>query len=114
MTRRLLLLLCAVPIYGLAAPFVLASLGQDEHTAVQARVAATSLRRSADYRPGLDFRLAFPAARVERVWYEPGSCPQDDPFAGHPNAQWRVELRYYSYFAVPGPVLQVRCGGWAW
>ncbi len=59
-------------------------------------------------------RLALPAARVRRVWRDPGHCPPSDPGGREPYADWRAEVRYYTYFGIPGPVLHVSCGGWAW
>jgi hypothetical protein len=59
-------------------------------------------------------RLALPAARVQRVWHEPGHCPRGEPGGSEPYAAWRAEVRYFTYFGIPGPRLQVRCGGWAW
>jgi hypothetical protein len=59
-------------------------------------------------------RVAMPAVRVSRVWRDPGHCPQDDPGGREPYADWRAEVRFYTYFGIPGPVLSVTCGGWAW
>ncbi|MFN2564695.1 MAG: hypothetical protein ABR499_06740 [Gemmatimonadaceae bacterium] len=59
-------------------------------------------------------RLALPAARVRRVWRDPAHCPPGEPGGREPYADWRAEVRYYTYFGIPGPLLRVSCGGWAW
>jgi hypothetical protein len=59
-------------------------------------------------------RLLFPAARVTRVWRDPGHCPATEPGGREPHADYRAEVRLYTYFGVPGKTLQVTCGGWAW
>ena len=59
-------------------------------------------------------RIALPAVRVRRVWRDPGHCPGGQPGAQEPYADWRAEVRFYTYFGIPGPLLRVTCGGWAW
>jgi hypothetical protein len=59
-------------------------------------------------------RLGLPATRVGRVWREPGHCPINEPGGREPYADWRAEVRFYTYFGIPGPRLRVSCGGWAW
>ena len=59
-------------------------------------------------------RLAMPAVRIQRVWRDPGHCPSGEPGGREPYADWRAEVRFYSYFGIPGPVLRVSCGGWSW
>jgi hypothetical protein len=59
-------------------------------------------------------RVAMPAARVRHVWRDPGHCSQDEPGGRQAYADWRAEVRFYTYFGIPGPVLRVTCGGWAW
>jgi hypothetical protein len=59
-------------------------------------------------------RVLWPAARVERVWWEPGHCPSPGPGADGWLAAYRAQVRFYSFFAIPGPVLDVTCGGWSW
>jgi hypothetical protein len=59
-------------------------------------------------------RLALPAVRVVRVWRDPGHCPPSEPGGREPYADWRAEVRFYTYFGIPGPLLRVTCGGWAW
>ncbi len=59
-------------------------------------------------------RVAMPAVRVRRVWRDPGHCPRDEPGGREPYADWRAEVRFYTYFGIPGPLLHVTCGGWAW
>jgi hypothetical protein len=59
-------------------------------------------------------RLALPAARVQRVWRDPGHCPAGWPGGNEPYADWRADVRFYTYFGIPGPLLRVTCGGWSW
>jgi hypothetical protein len=59
-------------------------------------------------------RVALPAVRVRRVWRDPGHCPPNEPGGREPYADWRADARFYTYFGIPGPRLQVTCGGWAW
>jgi hypothetical protein len=59
-------------------------------------------------------RVAMPAVRVRRVWRDPGHCPRDEPGGREPYADWRAEVQFYTYFGLPGPLVRVTCGGWAW
>ena len=59
-------------------------------------------------------RILFPAARVTEVKYEPGSCPEGEPGSDSPYAQYRARVRFYTFFAIPGPSVVVTCGGWRW
>ena len=59
-------------------------------------------------------RVAMPGVRVRHVWRDPGHCPRSDPGGREPYADWRAEVRFYTYFGIPGPLLSVACGGWAW
>jgi hypothetical protein len=59
-------------------------------------------------------RLALPAVRVQRVWRDPGHCPSAEPGGREPHADWRADVRFFTYFGLPGPMLRVTCGGWAW
>ncbi len=59
-------------------------------------------------------RVAMPAARVERVWPDSERCMVSHPRGDEPFDGWRAEVRFYSYFGVPGPLLRVSCSGWSW
>lgn len=59
-------------------------------------------------------RLLLPAARVTEVKYEPGSCPVGEPGSDSPYAQYKARVRFYTFFAIPGPSIVVTCGGWRW
>jgi hypothetical protein len=59
-------------------------------------------------------RVLLPVARVSRVWREPGHCALNEPRPRGEAADFRAEVRFYSLFGVPGPVVHVRCGGWAY
>lgn len=59
-------------------------------------------------------RLLLPVARVEEVRFEPGSCPAGEPGSDEPGAQFTARVRFYTLFALPGPSVRARCGGWSW
>ena len=79
---------------------------------VQYRVAMGALQ---DYwvleRSGLS-SLVTPRARVTRVWEDKGHC--HDPRAGGETSDYRAEVRGISWFAIPGPTVDVSCGGLQW
>jgi hypothetical protein len=56
-------------------------------------------------------RLLVPGARVTRVWRDPGHCPPGEPGGREPTADWRAEARTHGWFGVPGPTVEVTCGG---
>lgn len=59
-------------------------------------------------------RLAFPGARVHRVWRDPGHCSPTEPGGREPTADYRAEAQAYSWFGIPGPRVEVTCGGWSY
>ena len=59
-------------------------------------------------------RMLMPAARVRRVWRDPGHCAPSEPGGREPYADYRAEVRFYTYFGIPAKVVHVTCGGWAW
>jgi hypothetical protein len=59
-------------------------------------------------------RLALPGARVTRVWREPGHCPPGEPGGREPAADYRAEVQPYGWFGIPGPRVEVTCGGWSY
>jgi hypothetical protein len=57
-------------------------------------------------------RLVAPGARVRRVWVDPGHC--HDLRANDMTAEYRAEVQGLLWFGIPGPVVDVTCGGWSW
>jgi hypothetical protein len=57
-------------------------------------------------------RLIFPVHIVTRVWRDPGHC--SDANSGAPFAEYRATVVALTWFAVPGSIIDVSCGGWLW
>jgi hypothetical protein len=100
------------------APFWAVPTGIDRYDGYEnptfAYIAQEAYERAWMHHDNPIMRLAFPAARVRRVWRDPGHCPPGEPGGREPYADWRAEVRYYTYFGIPGSLLRVSCGGWAW
>jgi hypothetical protein len=58
-------------------------------------------------------RVLLPAARVEEVRHEPGSCPKGEPGSDGAMSQYTARVRFHSWFGIPGPSVRVTCGGWS-
>ncbi len=59
-------------------------------------------------------RVLFPAARVEEVKHEPGSCPKGEPGSDGKLSQYTARVRFHTWFGIPGPTVRVTCGGWSY
>jgi hypothetical protein len=57
-------------------------------------------------------QIVTPGARVKRVWVQPGHC--HDPRASDASADYRAEVQGLSWFGIPGPIVDVVCGGKQW
>lgn len=105
----LVLLLCA----GAAVPFWLVSNGVDEYSGDARYVARQAYRAAWEWNDNPIGRALTPAARVQKVWRDPGHCI-GQPGAHTPYADWRAEVRYVTYFGIPAGKINVTCGGWAY
>ena len=57
-------------------------------------------------------QLVAPGARVERVWVEPGHCR--DARASGESANYRATVQGLWWYGIPGPIVDVTCGGMSW
>lgn len=112
--RRRWLIVALLIVGWASAPFWLIPNGIHSFDGAARQVAGEAHQAAWSHNDNPLGRLAFPAARVQRVWREPGHCRRGEPGGLEPFADWRAEVRFFSYFAIPGPVVHVRCGGWAW
>ena len=55
-------------------------------------------------------RIAIRATRVTRVWRDPGHCR--DPRPNEAQGEYRATVRLFMWFGLPGPTMNVTCGGW--
>ena len=58
-------------------------------------------------------RVLLPAAQVEEVKHEPGSCPKGEPGSDGALSQSTARVRFHTWFGIPGPSVRVTCGGWS-
>lgn len=108
------LLLVCLAFSGLSIPLVTVQDGVEELSSERARQLAFRSFEMAEIMMDHPLeRLVFPASRLESIRHEPGSCPSGDPGAHAPEADWIVTIRYYTFFAIPGPRVVVRCGGFS-
>jgi hypothetical protein len=56
-------------------------------------------------------RLLYPAARVESVEHELGSCPADEPGIDQHLADYTARVRIFTWFRIPAKTVEVWCGG---
>ena len=72
---------------------------------------AASAQAQARTKYGSPFaRLLYPGSRVDvGVW--PANCPRTAATANVANRAYYSRVHLYTLFGVPGPVLEVRCGG---
>jgi hypothetical protein len=113
MWRRLVVLGIAMKVLGVAGmliPRFLIHDGvdnfRDDPLAYATATDAYKGAQQMNHRVG---KLLLPGARVRRVWREPGHCTATS--ANGPQADYRAEVRMYTWFGIPGPVVQARCGG---
>lgn len=59
-------------------------------------------------------RLLTPHRVVTDIWRDPSHCAADEPGGSSPEAAYRATVRFFGWFAIPGPVVFVRCGGASW
>ena len=55
-------------------------------------------------------RIPVRARRVTRVWRDPGHCR--DPRPSEAQGEYRAMVRLFTWFGLPGPTVNVTCGGW--
>ena len=79
---------------------------------VQYRVAMNALQDFWLVNRGGVSSVMTPRARVTRVWVDEGHC--HDARAGGETSDYRAEVRGISWFAIPGPTVDVSCGGLQW
>lgn len=106
------LLLVCLAFSGLSIPIVTIEDGVTELSSERSReLAARSLEIAEITMDHPLERLVFPAARVEWIRHRPGHCRPGDPGARSRDAAWLVGIRFYTFFAIPGPTVVVSCGG---
>jgi hypothetical protein len=114
--RRLVILGVAMKVLGLAGlliPRYLIRNGVEDYrddplayaTATDAYQGAHSMHRKLG-------AIVLPGARVRRVWRDLAHC-RSRPKPDGPQADYRAEVRMYTWFGIPGPIVQAQCGGWA-
>lgn len=79
---------------------------------LQYRVAMNALQDFWIFDRGSVSSVMTPRARVTRVWVDEGHC--HDARAGGETSDYRAEVRGISWFAIPGPTVDVSCGGLQW
>ena len=84
---------------------------RDEWSPVEAAVAQQSYEATWALNTHTLGRLLYPGVRVVRVWRDPGHCAPNEPGGGEPAADYRAEVRAFSWFGIPGPTVEVTCGG---
>jgi hypothetical protein len=118
MARRAVILRISVAAVavGYLAPRFLVSDGVDRFRDDRARYAVASAAYEAAWllNDNPVARALLPAARVTAVESEPGSCPPGEPGSDSPHAQYTARVRFFTFFAIPGPSMVVTCGGWMW
>jgi hypothetical protein len=57
-------------------------------------------------------RVRTPGATVRRVWLEQGHC--HDARANGESKDYRAEVKGLGWFGIPGPIVDVTCGGMSW
>lgn len=80
---------------------------------VQYRVAMAALQDFWAVNRSGAFNVITPRARVTRVWEDKAHC-HDARVRGGETADYRAEVRGISWFAIPGPTVDVSCGGLQW
>lgn len=106
------LLLACVAFSGLSIPLATVENGVSELSSDRSRIVAVRALQMGEIMMDHPFqKLVYPAARIESVRYRPGHCPRGEPGARRADADWVVDVRYYTFFAIPGPRVRVRCGG---
>ena len=106
------LLVVCLAFSGLSIPLVTIEDGVAELATQQSRELAEASFEMAEIMMDHPIeKLVFPASRLESIRYQPGSCPPGDPGGHSPSSDWVVTIRYYTFFAIPGPRVVVRCGG---
>jgi hypothetical protein len=114
---RVRIALGAVPallLAGYAVPrwVVGSGLGRYAADPAAAAVASTAYEQVRALNDNPIGRVLFPGARVRRVWRAPGHCRASEPGGRRPHADYRAEVRMVGWFGVPGPAVDVTCGGW--
>ena len=71
---------------------------------------ATAAAAAAQARGSALQRLLYPTSQVDIVGW-PASCPLAPETAQIPNRVYYSRVHFYGVFGIPGPVLDVRCGG---
>jgi len=98
---------------GFAVPYAMdngiASFRRDP---VQYRVAMAALQDFWVLNRGGAASVMTPRARVTRVWIDEGHC--HDARAGGGTSDYRAAVRGIAWFGIPGPTVDVSCGGLQW
>ena len=110
--RRDILLIAALGAAALVAPLMIPDgVEQRAPGSVERDVASRAFQGAWMLNDNPIGRVFLPGMRVSRVWQEPGHCGPTEIVPDARTRDYRAEVRLYSLFAIPGPVVQVRCGG---
>ena len=114
-TRRDLLIIGGLTVAALTAPLLVPD-GVDRLPpgSVEREVASRAYPGAWTLNDNPVGRVLLPGVRVTRVWPEPGHCGASEQAAEGRARDYRAEVRLHSLFAIPGPVVQIRCGGAAY
>ena len=116
MTTRSKIVVLAVlllALIGFAVPYTMDNgIAQFRRDPVQYLVAMNALQAYWALNRGSMPRVMTPIARVTRVWLDQGHC--HDARASSETSDYRAEVRGISWFAIPGPTVDVSCGGLQW
>ena len=102
-----------VALIGLVVPYVMAGgIATFRRDPLQYRVAINALQDFWVLNRGGAASVMTPRARVTRVWIDEGHC--HDARAGGETSDYRAEVRGIAWFGIPGPTVDVSCGGLQW
>ena len=107
------LLLLLTVLAGILVPYIAdKGVGPFRNDPILYRVAVNA--RQSYWRINRDpvAKVVAPEARVTRVWRDAGHC--HDTRANGETAEYRAEVRGIGWFGLPGPTVDVSCGGLQW